>query len=186
MKKNQKQLIVDILGSQKRPREKAIEYLYSSCFRKIESQVVFRGGSAQEARDIFQDGISIVYSNLLEDKFRGESNLETYLIGVCKNLMRGNRSRLKLVELDYSKIEYENENEAPINVELLQKGFDRLKENCKAILTGYYYEKKSIREIMITLKMNSEQVVKNQKVRCLKYLKETFNKMNVSKSDLDE
>lgn len=181
-------MISDILGSAERPRRKAIAQLYSGCYQSIENQVVFNGWTKEDALDIFQDGISIVYANLLEGKFRGDSTVETYLIGVCKNLIRRKREKIRLVELDpsSSEIDYPLDDEAPINIELLQKGFDQLKDNCKRILTGYYYEKKSIRKLMISLKMNSEQVVKNQKVRCLKYLREIFSKMNVSKQDLDE
>jgi RNA polymerase sigma-70 factor (ECF subfamily) len=57
----------------------------------------------------------------------------------------------------------------------LKKYFDALGEKCQKILTLFYYQQYNIKEIMAEGNYNSENVVKSQKSRCLKTLKEAIN-----------
>ena len=54
----------------------------------------------------------------------------------------------------------------------LMKVMDQLGENCKKILLLFYYENKSMKEIVTELPYENEQVVRNKKSKCLKKLEQ--------------
>ena len=59
--------------------------------------------------------------------------------------------------------------------QLLQKYFGTLGKKCQELLTLFYYRGFTIQEIMEAGGYNSENVVKSQKSRCMKTLKERIN-----------
>ena len=56
----------------------------------------------------------------------------------------------------------------------LELAFSALGDKCKAVLKLFYYQDYTIEEITKILGYNSKDVVKSQKSRCLKSLKEKF------------
>ncbi|WP_109302593.1 RNA polymerase sigma factor [Aquimarina sp. AU474] len=137
--------------------------------------------------DIYQDSFITLYENIQDGKLvKLSSTLSTYLISIGKykilDRLRKNKQNVNnelVLELANQKddhlesFELETKELTPEEV-LLEKYFNQLGEKCKAILVMFYYKKYSIREIMSAGKYNSENVVKSQKSRCLKTLKQLF------------
>jgi RNA polymerase sigma factor (sigma-70 family) len=77
---------------------------------------------------------------------------------------------------DVASIEIEedlySEDDVDLQVRLLQNGLDKLGEQCKKVLQLFYYEEKKLDEIQEQLGYTSKDVLKSQKSRCLKQLKE--------------
>lgn len=68
--------------------EKAMEYLYlkHGCRREVFVFIRKRGGSKEDAEDIFQDGIRFLIMQVRDGKYKYEGQLGAYLFGICKNL----------------------------------------------------------------------------------------------------
>ena len=60
--------------------------------------------------------------------------------------------------------------------EILKSAFEELGGKCQEILTLYYYEGQNLDDIQNTLGYSSKDVLKSQKSRCLKKLKECVKK----------
>lgn len=74
------------------------------------------------------------------------------------------------VEDDQSLLDTENEErEYKLNITL--KAFENLGKDCKALLTQFYYNKVSLKEIAQNLNIE-ETSAKNKKYRCIQKLKE--------------
>ena len=58
------------------------------------------------------------------------------------------------------------------NQKLLEKAFSSLGKRCKEILTLFYYRGYSIEEIVEALQYENKNVVKSQKSRCVKQIKD--------------
>lgn len=143
----------------------------------------------QEALDAYQDTYVALYENIENGKFSElKSSISTYLISIGKyKLMERLRKKNKQTsnefilnsiddvdkEIESFDIVYE---ELSPEQRLLKKYFETLGEKCKQILTLFYYKQYNIKEIMAVGKYNSENVVKSQKSRCLKSLKEAIHK----------
>jgi len=59
---------------------------------------------------------------------------------------------------------------------LLKKYYDQLGDRCKSILNLFYYQGYDLDEIRVILNYSNKKVLKSQKSRCLKQLKDLVNK----------
>ncbi|MGZ5247996.1 MAG: hypothetical protein ACXWCR_12885, partial [Flavitalea sp.] len=68
------------------------------------------------------------------------------------------------------------------------KVLEQIGDQCKKILTGFYYEEKSMKELLVEFSYENEQVLRNRKSRCMKKLKNLIvanaNLLNMLKSCL--
>ena len=141
--------------------------------------------------DIYQDAYIVFYETFTTGKISEmNSSVSTYLFSIGKymilNRLRKNKKSVSS-ELIMEKVKDDNElfdefviKNEPLTVEqqLLQKHFDKLGDKCKKVLTLFYYRGFSIQEIMKTEGYNNENVVKSQKSRCLKTLKDYIKNPN--------
>jgi len=132
-----------------------------------------------EIMDTYQDAVTILYENVVSGRYtKGDSSLKTYLYGIAKNLFYKKIEKARRVaaityDLPDSTITYfDVENESDQKLAAAQKAFEVMKEPCKSILKFFYYQKLSMTDIALKLGYKSDQVVKSQKVRCLKSLRE--------------
>jgi len=136
-----------------------------------------------EAIELFQQSMLVVYENILTGKLDTlSSNLETYVFGVAKNSIRNaNRTLIikekhqekltqhyQLLSLDHSS---DNDRQKQL-IQLVKQVLPQLKAGCQDILKRFYFEEKKAKTIAQELGLSNEQVVRTQKSRCLKYLKQ--------------
>ncbi len=139
----------------------------------------------EENLDIYQDAYVIFYDNVMSGKIESfTSSISTYLFGIGKYLifdqMRKNKkhvgSKYDLAIVGEGDEVVENmeleQNDLTAEQELLQKYFITLGKKCQELLTLFYYRGYTIQEIMESGGYNTENVVKSQKSRCMKTLKE--------------
>lgn len=159
----------------------AIRFLYREHFELLSRYVLNNSGSEQDAEDIFQEVI-IAFVNLAKaGKFRGESTIKTFLFSLNKNIWLNElkrRGRAMAREEKYERLNEQSSLTADQSMELrqskadLSKVMDELGENCKKILLLFYYENRSMKEIVKFLPYENEQVVRNKKSKCLKKLEQ--------------
>ncbi len=168
----EKQIIRAIRSDEDRPRTKALKKIYELCYYEIEFLVTNNSGSKTDAADIFQDTMVIFYKNIVDGKFMKTSTLKTYFYGIAKNLwLRQLKKKGRRTGYEQEYLAQQQQAEPSLlDVSLLRGVFDELKADCQQLLSLFYYHNKSIREIQKRMNMNSEQVVKNKKGRCIKYL----------------
>ena len=71
-------LIDSIVGEDAKKRFSAFEVLYRENFNSIQSFIIKNHGTKDEAKDIFQDTMIIVYRNLVNKSFKEDSKLSTF------------------------------------------------------------------------------------------------------------
>lgn len=144
--------------------------------------------SEDENIDIYQDAYVIFYDNVMSGKIESfTSSISTYLFGIGKYLifdqMRKNKKTVGS-NYDLSMVGESDELVSTFEMErpgltteqqLLQQYFGTLGKKCQELLTLFYYRGFTIQEIMEAGGYNSENVVKSQKSRCMKTLKERIN-----------
>lgn len=169
-------------------RAQAIQHLYTHDFPKIRTFICKNSGTESDAEDAFQEGLVIFYENVCRGKFNGNSKVETYLFAVCKNIwLQELRKQHRGGDLsDGLELIVNPDDSVDLNDLLLAQVFDELKEDCQKVLIEYYYRNKGISELRELLNMASDQVVKNKKGRCLKYLLNLMKRKNLSKRSFFE
>ncbi|MBV1923033.1 MAG: sigma-70 family RNA polymerase sigma factor [Flavobacteriaceae bacterium] len=141
--------------------------------------------SDDELADIYQEAFLALRKHALSGKLiEVKCSLRTYLFGIGKYLIFNElKKNSKLVPLhpDPEEIDEVSINEdEPLTFEqkLLQQNFKKLGKKCQQVLTMFYYRGLTNEEISKMEGYVSEAVVRSQKSRCLKTLKE-FIKVSI-------
>ncbi|MBQ4818833.1 sigma-70 family RNA polymerase sigma factor [Aquimarina sp. MMG016] len=132
--------------------------------------------------DVYQDAFIALREHAIEGKLNHlKSSVKTYLFSIGKYMIY-DRLRKKNNTVSYEDHsdfkdmsdtpEIFEEPELTPEQQLLRKHFSALGKRCQEMLTLFYYRGLTIDEITETLGYENKNVVKSQKSRCLKSLKE--------------
>lgn len=161
---------------------KPVRHIYNHWFKEIHAQLIQKGASPDDAADIFQEAVIVLVDKVKSGEFRGDSSLKTYLTSIAKNLWLfelRTRQRREKREQAYHAMEdghteirhFEKDRFGLLNDIMSQIG-----ETCQKILTGFYYQKKSMRELLQEFDYENEQVLRNKKAKCMKSLRDQIEK----------
>jgi RNA polymerase sigma factor (sigma-70 family) len=133
--------------------------------------------------DIYQDAVIVLIENVKKGKTEDlKSTLSTYLFSIGKFMIfqRAKKNGRLINQEDLEKFALEehlpDEGEKDDRVKLLQEGFKKLGDQCRNLLSLFYYEEKKLEEIQAMLGYTTKNVLKTQKSRCLKQLKDLVKK----------
>ena len=179
---NEQQLILLLKASDKKTLEKVYidnRDAFINFARKFKL-------SDDDIVDVYQDAIIAFREKAVEGKLENLScSISTFLFGIGKYMLfdkaRKNNKKVADFPLENEAYNYKEMSisfieETPNEFQLLlQKGFDSLGKKCKEVLTLFYYRGFTIDEIAEKLNYNNKNVVKSQKSRCIKQLKDIIN-----------
>jgi len=171
---------LSIIEQLKKGDEKTIHSIY------VENKTGFSLFAARynlpddDVLDIYQDSIIALCENAKKGTIDNlESSITTYLFSIGKYMIyKKLKSKNKSVSIEYDALlpqvveDETDENENDNEVALLQNNFKKLGEQCRKVLTAFYYDEKKLDEIIIELNYTNKDVLKSQKSRCLKQLKD--------------
>jgi len=160
--------------------ENPVRKIYEEYFEGVVGQICANGGNTDDGADIFQEAVLVLIEKIKTGKFRGESSIKTFLSAIARNLWlhelrtRGRRNKREIL---YANNEDKTDQafERLMDIEMedkLQQVMEQVGKTCKKILTGFYYEQKSMKELLTEFDYENEQVLRNQKSKCMKKLKE--------------
>jgi RNA polymerase sigma factor (sigma-70 family) len=158
-----------------------LRFMYREYFEGLAWFVINNSGSRQDAEDIFQEVMVSFIEVVQAGKFRGESTVRTFLFSLNRfawlnELKR--RGRAGQRELKYERAQ--DREEADVSMAIadreartaVMKLVEALGDTCRRILVLFYYQDRSMKEILAELDYENEQVVRNKKYKCLKKLEE--------------
>lgn len=158
----------------------AFEYIYKKNFPAVRQQVQQYGGSEDDAKDIFQEGVIALWNNIRSGSYQLRENVKmsTYLIQICK-LRWMDRTKKASHRYEMKKEDYvEPAAEAEVLTDWIdredqqqfQRQFAQLGERCQDLLKRFYFVKESLQEIAQAMGIG-EATAKNEKYRCMQRLK---------------
>ena len=162
--------------------KKAIEAIYKENYNMVQALVVNNSGSADDAKDIFQETLIVLYEKVKSGTFELNCQIKTYVYSVSrrlwlKRLMHQNRFHLgsdnheEVVAVEEDLEEHERRDSEFV---LMEKAINNLGEPCKSLLEAFYMQKKSMQEIAASFGYTNPDNAKNQKYKCLMRLKKLF------------
>ena len=158
-----------------------LKFLYRQNFEVLKVYIVQNSGSEQDAEDIFQEVLVSFIELVRLEKFRGDSSVKTFLYALTRNtwlneLKRKGRADVREMKFEKAKDTIDEDAAQKIAGRESRKQVmdvvEKLGEQCKKILLAYYYEDRSMKEIVDIAGYDSEQVVRNKKYKCLKQLQQ--------------
>ena len=175
---NEKALLEGLAVSDK----KAIESIYRDNFNMIQSLVINNNGSADDAKDVFQEAMIVLYEKARSGTFELNCQIKTYMYSVCrrlwlKRLQQLNRFLPPVENLESTvpvEEEIEEHEKRNSEFEMMDKAIGSLGEPCKSLLEAYYLQKQNMQVIAANFGYTNADNAKNQKYKCLMRLKKIF------------
>lgn len=154
--------------------------IYKEIFPVVRYYVRSNGGSQEDAKDVFQESLIIIYRKISQNSFEPKMGFEAYLYGVSRLVwlkMLRNRSihDRNMVKIEQPETAYypdENLIEDDLEMRLIRKYFLKLSPGCRKLLS-MIAEGMSYDDIAKSMGYKSEKIVRNKKYKC----KEALMKM---------
>jgi RNA polymerase sigma factor (sigma-70 family) len=161
-----------------RKDNRAFSVLYQQQRGKILAMVQRNNGTPDDALDVFQEGVIVLWTNITQGKFQltDKARLSTYLYALCRNQWISRlRKKKELYSLDDEETrevadEVEALEAAHERIDFLHQKLQELSEACRLLLRLFYYRKASMQEIADELDL-TEATAKNNKYRCMQRLR---------------
>jgi DNA-directed RNA polymerase specialized sigma24 family protein len=169
--------------------ERDFEQLYRSTFPAVAKLVRRWNGSLQDTKDIFHDGLVLLFEKEQDGSVTYATTREAYLVGICKHLW------IKKFSRDVSKISL-NEFEATIsvpddyyptiNMQALLKIVTATGKRCLDLLQSIYFRRASMVKTADELGYRNEHSASVQKYKCLEKIREQVKNKSISYEDFFE
>ena len=147
----------------------------------VQQLVLKNNGTADDARDIFQEAMIVLYEKARSGSFELHCLLKTYLYSVCRRLWLKKlqqQKRFVMAEPQDEIVPVEEELEDHVqkqaDVALMEASMERLGEPCRSLLEAYYLRKTPMAAIAADFGYTNADNAKNQKYKCLIRLKKLF------------
>jgi RNA polymerase sigma factor (sigma-70 family) len=157
-----------------------IKYVYRELYPVIRNLVVTNSGTDEDAEDVFQDALVIVYKKGKDEELVLSSSFKTFFFSICKNLWSQRLGKEKDIRQMFVETEetvtlpesitkemHTAENE---KIKLYQKHFLSLGDDCQKVLR-LFLRKMSLREIAEIMGYKTEKYAKTRKFDCKEELK---------------
>ena len=162
--------------------KEAVETIYRENYSAIQSFILNNNGSVDEARDVFQEAMIVLYEKSRSPSFSLNCQIRTYVYSVCRRLWLKRLQQLSKYSTQVDSLEetvpveeeledHEKRNEDFI---LMENAMAKIGEPCKSLLDAYYIQKKSMQDIAGEFGYTNADNAKTQKYKCLVRLKKLF------------
>ncbi|MCX6243623.1 MAG: sigma-70 family RNA polymerase sigma factor [Bacteroidetes bacterium] len=169
-----------LLYGLKEKRTDCIRQLYRDYFPLARSIVEKNSGSYQDAEDVFQDGIIVLYQKIRSGPVQLNCSLKTFFYSICRNIwmQRLDRKWRLLYQdefvneplEDYDAPAFEIHEDKLEKTRLYQLHFLSLPADCQKILR-MFLSKVSMKEITVTMGFKDVTYAKTRKYLCKNMLR---------------
>jgi RNA polymerase sigma factor (sigma-70 family) len=160
----------------------AIEAIYRDNYAMVQSFVLNNSGNTEEARDLFQETMIVLYEKAVSGHFELHCQLKTYIYSVSRRLWLKRLQQLQrfipgtpgIEETVPVEEELEDHEKRNADFILMENAMNTIGEPCKSLLNAYYLQKKNMQEIATDFGYTNADNAKTQKYKCLMRLKKIF------------
>ena len=160
----------------------SIEQLYRQHYNMVQAMVIANAGSKDDAADLFQETVIVLYEKIKTGNFELQCLLKTFLYSVArrlwlKKLQQQQRFTAQPEGLeDTVQVEDEIENHLKLQNDftIMETAMGKVGEPCKSLLQAYYLQKKHMNTIATEFGYTNADNAKTQKYKCLVRLKKLF------------
>ena len=161
------------------------EQVYRLHYRFVSKWIAKLGGNDEDAEDICQEAMIVLYEKAKSGDFELTSKLSTYLFAIARNLwykkVQSRPTGLVTMEEGHEEhIEgsYEDDikahHERELHYEQLDSALAGLGEPCASLLRSFYFNNNSMQQIASDFGYTNADNAKTQKYKCLARLKKIF------------
>lgn len=162
--------------------KEAIETIYRDNYNLIQNLVIHNNGSEDDARDVFQEALIVLYEKSKSGSFELNCQVRTFIYSVCrriwlKKLQQNRRFDTPVESLEETvPVEEDLEKHEKLSHQygIMRSAMGKIGEPCKSLLEAFYVHHKNMLEIAAFFGYTNADNAKNQKYKCLMRLKKLF------------
>jgi DNA-directed RNA polymerase specialized sigma24 family protein len=166
-------------------REQLFTQLYEDTFPKVAKFVANRGGSFQDAKDIFHDALVILYEKMVVHEVSIDASPAFYLVGIAKHLwirkFNDDHRKVGLDEMEKAIVLPEDYFEGPENH--LTRLLELTGRKCLELLRAFYYDNIPLQQIKSVFGFSTVHSASVQKFKCIEKLRNTIQKKSMDYED---
>lgn len=156
-----------------------IKYIYKELFPMISFLVTKNNGNEEDAEDIFQDSLVVMFKKIKADELELNCSFRTYLYSVGRNLWLQKLKQRRQFTREFGDVEsYVNIAEYPLinpkdemeKFRLYQEHFLTLGDDCQKVLL-LFMKNVSLKDIANQMGFKTEKYAKTRKYLCKEELK---------------
>lgn len=174
------------LNENPQERESFFLRLYTLSFPDVASYIRKRGGSLEDARDVFQDALIIYYEKVVGEDFSLQKNEKAYLLGTTRYLWfkkyKADQRYQSFPEQEQTELLAEEEASAPAALALLPF-LEKAGRKCMEVLRAFYYDQLSARELASTFGFSGSRSATVQKYKCLEKVRDQVKEKSLQYED---
>lgn len=172
------QLDQEILNGIRQGESKALGLLYKQHYPRIAQMVRTNSGTEDDARDLFQDAVMVLYGKAKQPDFKLSSSLFTFLFAVSRNLwlkkLRSAARQGVTIAMEVESMDETDKTEQAewlheARMQLYRRKFKELGQGCQDLLRMSAAGKK-ITEIVEKLGLSTELFARQKKFKCKEQL----------------
>jgi RNA polymerase sigma factor (sigma-70 family) len=159
----------------------SIEQLYKQHYNMVQSMVITNGGSKDDAADLFQETVIVLFEKVKAGNFELTSLLKTFIYSVSRRLwLKRLQQQQRFSQPDALEdiVPVEDEIEQHLKLQndfaIMETSMGKVGEPCKSLLQAYYLQKKDMNTIAAEFGYTNADNAKTQKYKCLVRLKKLF------------
>ena len=160
----------EILVRLKQGDENTLDLLYKQHYRMMVKMIIKNNGSEEEAKDIYQEALIILWQKARDTEFILTSKISTYLYGICLNLWRKELERKKRFSYEVNEGVEIMDMDRDERTKIINNCIQKLGDTCRDILTYYYFDRLSMVEIAEKMGFANSDTSKTKKYKCKKEL----------------
>ena len=156
--------------------------------KMVEGYIRNNGGSADDAEDLLQEAIVVLWQKAAQPDFSLTAKVSTFVMAVAKNKWLAElRKRRRISD---SEPDQEPVSEDPSSLDLVleaekvervRNALDSLNPVCRQLLMLFYFEERSFRDIAEVMKFANANVAKAKKYQCNQALKKFLQAAGLQK-----
>ncbi|MDX1686098.1 MAG: sigma-70 family RNA polymerase sigma factor [Saprospiraceae bacterium] len=169
-------LLEDLKSQNTRRINRSVLALYDRVKPQVRSFVINNSGNSEDAEDVLQEGLAVLFSKINDDSFEIRQSPSAYLYGICKYVWYkklSHEKRLPFTELkDYKVAEEMVDVVEEEKISLVTGLMQELSPECQKVLTLFYFDKLSMKDIARKMNYKERNVAKTKKYKCIQALKQ--------------
>lgn len=172
------EIILGVLNGSK----ETLDQLYKSYFPMVLQLILMNNGDEDDAKDIFQESVIVLYNKVKTGNFELSSKLKTFIYSVArrlwlKRLSQQSRKSGSIRDFeDILPVEHDLEQHELKEKQfgIMEHSLGLLGEPCKTIIEDFYLNNCSMQDICEKFGYTNSDNAKTQKYKCLQRLKKLF------------
>jgi len=174
---------ISLLKGLARSDKRSVEVIYSQNYNLVQALVVNNNGTIDDAKDIFQEAMMVLFDKARSGNFELNCQIRTYLYSVArrlwlKRLSQGNRHIADFDDTNETQIAVDSDmadhEQKDAEFDMMHTAISTLGEPCKSLLEAFYFKNHSMQEIAENFGYTNSENAKTQKYKCLMRLKKIF------------